>query len=118
MSKVLFQTMPSYRPIIYGYTDSRYPGMIKVGYTDRPIEERMKEHYPTLLPTDKKPYQVVFTGPAMRADGSVFMDKLVHHYLEDDLHCSPSYQNGKKCIVLHPIRMARRLSGIDALCQI
>ena len=96
MSEVLFQTMPSYRPIIYGYTDSRYPGMIKVGYTDRPIEERMKEHYPTLLPTDKKPYQVVFTGPAMRADGSVFMDKLVHHYLEDDLHCSPSYQNGKK----------------------
>lgn len=35
-------------PIIYAYSDTRFPGCLKVGYTDRPIEVRMKEHYPTL----------------------------------------------------------------------
>ena len=31
-------------PIIYAYSDTRFPGCLKVGYTDRPIEVRMKEH--------------------------------------------------------------------------
>lgn len=88
--------MPEVKPIIYAYSDSRFPGMLKVGYTDRPIEERMHEHYPTLLPTDKKPYKVEFTDTAMRPDGSVFLDKTVHRYLED-LHCIPQYsKDGKK----------------------
>ena len=38
------------KPIIYAYSDTRFPGCLKVGYTDRPIEVRMKEHYPTLTP--------------------------------------------------------------------
>ena len=70
------------RPIIYAYSDPRYPGCLKVGYTSRPVEERMKEHYPTLLPNDQKPYTVVLTEPAMRDDGSVFMDHDVHKVLE------------------------------------
>ena len=70
------------RPIIYAYSDPRYEGCLKVGYTSRPIEERMKEHYPTLLPNGQKPYTVVLTEPAMRDDGSVFMDHDVHKVLE------------------------------------
>ena len=70
------------RPIIYAYSDPRYPGCLKVGYTSRPVEARMKEHYPTLLPNDQKPYTVVLTEPAMRDDGSVFMDHDVHKVLE------------------------------------
>ena len=31
-------------PIIYAYSDIRWPGYLKVGYTTRPIEERMKEN--------------------------------------------------------------------------
>ena len=42
----------------------------------------MKEHYPTLLPNGQKPYTVVLTEPAMRDDGSVFMDHDVHKVLE------------------------------------
>ena len=96
MADALFQTMPEVKPIIYAYSDPRFPGMLKVGYTDRPIEERMHEHYPTLLPTDKVPYKVEFTGSAMRPDGSVFLDKTVHRYLED-MHYIPQYsKDGKK----------------------
>ena len=70
------------RPIIYAYSDPRYKDCLKVGYTSRPIGERMKEHYPTLLPNGQKPYTVVLTEPAMRDDGSVFMDHDVHKVLE------------------------------------
>ena len=91
MADLLFQAMPSITPTVYAFSDPRFPGMLKVGYTDRTIEERMKEHYPTLLPTDEKPYKVEFTAPAMRPDGSIFIDKDVHRYLEKDLHCIPQY---------------------------
>lgn len=67
------------RPIIYAYSDTRYPKMLKVGYTSRTIEARMKEHYPTLVPGQS--WQVELTLPAMRQDGSVFTDKDVHKVL-------------------------------------
>ena len=40
------------KPQIYAYTDNhpQFKGYLKVGYTTRNIEERMNEHYPTLLP--------------------------------------------------------------------
>ena len=44
------QQYKAIKPIIYAYSDTRFPGCLKVGYTDRPIETRMKEHYPTLTP--------------------------------------------------------------------
>ena len=49
--KEFFPQRPNSNPIIYAYSDTRFPSMLKVGYTERPIEERMKEHYPTLTPT-------------------------------------------------------------------
>ena len=52
-------------PIIYAYSDPRYPGCLKIGYTERPIEVRMHEHYPTLLPGEEKPYKVEYTEPAL-----------------------------------------------------
>ena len=57
--------MPSVVPIIYAYSDKNYPGCLKVGDTVRPIEERMHEHYPTLLPTDIPPYKVEMIMPAL-----------------------------------------------------
>ena len=40
------------KPQIYAYTDShpQFKGYLKVGFTTRNIEDRMREHYPTLLP--------------------------------------------------------------------
>lgn len=64
------------QPMIYGYTDSRFAGCIKVGYTTRPVAERMAEHYPTKTPSVS--YQVIFEKPAIRHDGSYFKDYAVH----------------------------------------
>lgn len=71
------------KPQIYAYTDNhpQYSGYLKIGYTTRSIEERMSEHYPTLLPGEK-PYEVVFLDTAMREDGSYFTDHDVHRWLK------------------------------------
>ena len=53
--------------------------MLKVGFTARSIEVRMKEHYPTLVPGQS--WKVKLIRPAMRKDGSVFSDKTVHRVL-------------------------------------
>ena len=75
----LLQKQVKERPIIYAYSDTRFPGMLKVGFTARNIEVRMKEHYPTLVPGQS--WKVKLIRPAMRKDGSVFSDKAVHRVL-------------------------------------
>ena len=75
----LLQKQVRERPIIYAYSDTRFPGMLKVGFTARSIEVRMKEHYPTLVPGQS--WKVKLIRPAMRKDGSVFSDKAVHRVL-------------------------------------
>ena len=75
----LLQKQVKERPIIYAYSDTRFPGMLKVGFTARSIEVRMKEHYPTLVPGQS--WKLKLIRPAMRKDGSVFSDKAVHRVL-------------------------------------
>ena len=77
-------------PIIYAYSDTRWPGYLKVGYTTRPVEERMKEHYPTLTPT--KSYKVELVESALYPDGSNFMDYDVHKVLSNKGIC-PVYMD-------------------------
>lgn len=79
----LLQHQVAERPIIYAYSDTRYPGMLKVGFTARNIEVRMKEHYPTLVPGLSWKVELIRT--AMRKDGSVFSDKAVHRVLRSHL---------------------------------
>lgn len=80
MKQQFFPQRPDAKPIIYAYSDTRFPGMLKVGYTERPIKDRMKEHYPTLTPTQS--WKVELIESAMKSDGSVFMDHDVHRVLE------------------------------------
>lgn len=68
-------------PLIYAYSDQHYPGMLKVGFTSRSVDERMAEHYPTKSPDGKRPYEVVFTESAMYDDGGTFDDHAVHKAL-------------------------------------
>lgn len=68
------------KPIIYAYSDTRFPGCLKVGYTNRPIEVRMKEHYPTLTPGQS--YKVEYVESALNADGAIFTDHDVHKMLK------------------------------------
>ncbi len=68
------------RPKIYAYSDTRFKGCLKVGYTTRPVEVRMKEHYPTITP--KVSYKVELVESAMYPDGGFFTDHDVHRVLK------------------------------------
>lgn len=82
------------KPIIYAYSDTRFPGCLKVGYTDRPIEVRMHEHYPTLTPGQS--YKVEYVESALNADGAIFMDHDVHRMLEAHGFHAQKSPDGKK----------------------
>jgi len=83
MSKEFFPPKPEVTPIIYGYTElsPEYEGLIKIGRTDRSIEQRMKEHYPTKGPDGYERYKVLFTESRVRNDGTDFTDDDVRNYL-------------------------------------
>ena len=81
MAKDLLSNDTSHAPIIYAYSDTRYSGQLKVGYTTRPVEARMREHYPTLVPNQS--WKVELVRSALRKDGSVFYDHAVHHVLRN-----------------------------------
>ena len=74
------QPKSNLNPIIYAYSDTRFPGCLKVGDTERPIDVRMKEHYPTLTPGIS--YKVEYVESAMNSDGAIFRDHDVHKALE------------------------------------
>ena len=96
MNKSFFPERTKANPIIYAYSDSKYPNMLKVGFTARTIEERMKEHYPTLVPGDELPYTVELVESAMYFDGGNFMDHDVHRVLENKGFYKQKDSDGKK----------------------
>ena len=79
----LLRNKVSETPTIYAYEHIDYPthkGWLKVGYTTRDVETRVKEQNQT----GNIQYRVVLKRPAMRKDGSSFTDKLVHRILRKD----------------------------------
>ena len=81
------------RPKIYAYTTPEYAkrkwsgskegvGLVKVGYTERNIEDRMREHFPTKGP-DRNPYTVLYVEEALTKDGKFFTDHTIHKILQD-----------------------------------
>ena len=75
----LFPEKAVHTPVIYAYSDSRYPGCLKVGYTTRDVETRIREQYV------EQPYGVThkieYVESAVCEDGSTFTDHAVHRYL-------------------------------------
>lgn len=72
---------PEVNPTIYAYTIpdvKSLEGYIKVGFTDRNVEDRIKEQ----LHTAGLKGKILFKESAMSADGSCFTDKQVHKILE------------------------------------
>ena len=66
--------------MIYAYEHVGVPahsGWLKVGYTTRDVETRVKEQNQT----GDIPYRIVLKRPAMRKDGSSFDDHLIHKIL-------------------------------------
>lgn len=83
MSKNFFPQKPDCNPIIYAYEEDNpnYAGCLKIGYTTKDLEDRVKQQYPTIRPGGV-PYKIVFTESAMYTDGGNFMDHDIHHYLD------------------------------------
>ena len=80
MAQEFFKARPDVTPTIYAYElvgVSSHEGYLKVGYTDRNVETRIKEQ----LHTSGVPYKIVIKESAMRPDGSCFTDRDVHALL-------------------------------------
>jgi molybdopterin-guanine dinucleotide biosynthesis protein len=78
-----FPPRPEVQPTIYAYSNPApaYKGLLKVGYTTRTVEQRIKEQFNVDQPKGLKPYSIKFHDKAMRPDGSTFTDHDVHHVL-------------------------------------
>jgi hypothetical protein len=78
-----FPQRPESHPMIYAYEDfnPQYKGLLKVGYTEKDVESRVAQQYPTKRPDGKLPYRIVFRDSAMKVDGSCFTDHEVHAML-------------------------------------
>ena len=75
-------------PMIYAYEHVGVPahtGWLKVGYTTRKVETRVKEQNQTgnIL------YRIVLKRPAMRKDGTTFDDHLIHKILRKNHVLNP-----------------------------
>jgi len=78
--KDFFPPRPSANPTIYAYElvgVDTHKGLLKIGYTDREAQTRIKEQ----LGTAAIQYKIVFEESAMRRDGSSFTDHDVHRLL-------------------------------------
>ena len=80
MPQEFFIQRPKVTPTIYAYAldgVASHNGFIKVGYTDRDVETRVKEQ----LHTSGIAYKILLKESAMRSDGSCFRDTDVHTIL-------------------------------------
>lgn len=66
-------------PRIYAYSDTRFAGCLKVGYTTKTAQARVAEQYPVNLPSQS--YKIELDEIALRDDGSFFTDHEVHRVL-------------------------------------
>ena len=79
-NKEFFPLRPETNPTIYAYElvgVASHKGLLKVGYTDRDAQKRIKEQ----LGTAAIKYNIVFVQSAMKRDGSSFTDHDVHRHL-------------------------------------
>lgn len=75
-----FPPRPDAKPTIYVYELVDVPthtGLVKVGYTDRDAQRRIKEQ----LGTSAVKYKIIHHESAMKNDGSAFSDHEVHRHL-------------------------------------
>ena len=78
--KEFFPIRSSVSPTIYAYEligVSTHIGLIKIGYTDRDAQTRIKEQ----LGTAAIQYKIVFEDSAMKRDGGSFVDHDIHRIL-------------------------------------
>lgn len=75
-----FPQRPASNPTIYAYelvNVATHKGLLKIGYTDRDAQKRIKEQ----LGTAAIQYKIVLEESAMKRDGSSFTDHDIHRHL-------------------------------------
>lgn len=86
--KEFFPPRPSVNPTIYAYElveVATHTGLIKIGYTDREPQKRIKEQ----LGTAAIRYKIVFEESAMKNDGTSFTDHDIHRHLRQQGFTNP-----------------------------
>lgn len=79
------------KPQIYAYTTGRYKdapwegvkrgnGLLKVGYTEKDVEARIWEQFPTKTP-ESQPFEILLRDEAIDERGNFFTDHLIHKRL-------------------------------------
>ena len=79
-NKEFFPLRPEANPTIYAYElpdVATHKGWLKIGYTARDAQTRIKEQ----VGTAAIQYKIVLSESAMKPDGSAFIDRDVHRYL-------------------------------------
>lgn len=88
MKKEFFPPRPYINPTIYAYEligVTTHSGLLKIGFTDRDAQKRIKEQ----LGTAAIQYKIVFEESAMKRDGSSFTDHDIHRLLRKQGFSSP-----------------------------
>ncbi len=82
MKEKLFPDKSESNPSIYAYCDNhpQFEGLLKIGFTTKSVEDRVKQQYPIVSPGSPT-YKILFSQSAIRKDGSTFTDKDVHKLL-------------------------------------
>ena len=82
MQNQFFPKITEVNPRIYAYSDSheQFLGLLKIGYTTKSVDERVRQQYPILSP-GKPTYTIHLDESAVRKDGSTFTDREVHKHL-------------------------------------
>ena len=86
--KVFFPPRPSTNPTIYAYELIGVPthsGLLKIGFTDRDAQKRIKEQ----LGTAAIKHKIVFEESAMKRDGSSFTDHDIHRHMRSQGFANP-----------------------------
>ena len=86
--KEFFPPRPLTNPTIYAYElvdVATHKGLLKIGFTDRDAQKRIKEQ----LGTAAIKYKIVFEESAMKRDGSSFTDHDVHRLLRKNKFANP-----------------------------
>lgn len=86
--KEFFPARPLTNPSIYAYelvNVATHKGLLKIGFTDRDPQKRIKEQ----LGTAAIQYKIVFEESAMKRDGSSFTDHDIHRHLRKEGFSNP-----------------------------
>ncbi len=81
------------KPQIYAYTTKQYKdaewtggkqgkGFLKIGYTEKDIEQRIWEQFPTKTP-EVRPFEILLRDEAIDEKGDFFTDHLIHSKLSE-----------------------------------